>query len=90
MAESMDPPKRTTERLTRWLLKIRTVEAAGPEAREERPEQHSWWQVVCLTGVDYFSTLLHPRYRGFSGRGTLAHSHPTHRTADALWGLADV
>src|ERR671915_1691799 len=57
MAESMDPPKRTTERLTRWLLKIRTVEAAGPEAREDRPEQHSWWQVVCLTGVDYFSTL---------------------------------
>ena len=53
MAESMDPPKRTTERLTRWLLKIRTVEAAGPEAREDRPEQHSWWQVVCLTGVDY-------------------------------------
>ena len=57
MAESMGPPKRTTERLTRWLLKIRTVEAAGPEAREDRPEQHSWWQVVCLTGVDYFSTL---------------------------------
>src|SRR3712207_1414778 len=57
MAESMDPPKRTTERLTRWLLEIRTVEAAGPEAREDRPEQHSWWQVVCLTGVDYFSTL---------------------------------
>src|SRR5918997_5504736 len=57
MGESMDPPKRTTERLTRWLLKIRTVEAAGPEAREDRPEQHSWWQVVCLTGVDYFSTL---------------------------------
>jgi hypothetical protein len=57
MAKSMDPPKRTTERLTRWLLKIRTVETAGPEAREDRPEQHSWWQAVCLTGVDYFSTL---------------------------------
>jgi hypothetical protein len=57
MAESMDPPKRTTERLKRWLLKIRTVEAPGPETREDRPEQHSWWQVVCLTGVDYFSTL---------------------------------
>ena len=57
MAESMDPPKSPPERLKRWLLKLRTVEAPGPEAREDRPEHHSWWQVVCLTGVDYFSTL---------------------------------
>jgi hypothetical protein len=57
MTESMESPKSPPERLKRWLLKIRTVEAAGPEAREDRPERHSWWQVVCLTGVDYFSTL---------------------------------
>src|SRR5215204_1363359 len=57
MTESMGSPKSPPERLKRWLLKIRTVEAAGPEAREDRPDQHSWWQVVCLTGVDYFSTL---------------------------------
>src|ERR687894_2515316 len=57
MAESMDPPKSPPERLKRWLLELRTVEAPGPEAREDRPDQHSWWQVVCLTGVDYFSTL---------------------------------
>jgi hypothetical protein len=57
MAESVDTPKRTTERLTRWLLKIRTVGAAGPEAGAGRTEQHSWWQVVRLTGVGYFSTL---------------------------------
>ncbi len=57
MTESKAPPERTTERLTCWLLEVRTVEAAGPEAKEDRPEQHPWWKVVCLTGVDYFSTL---------------------------------
>jgi hypothetical protein len=57
MTESMGSPKSPQERLKRWLLKIRTVEAAVPEAKEDRPDQHSWWQVVCLTGVDYFSTL---------------------------------
>jgi hypothetical protein len=50
---SKDSPGR---RLVRWLLKERVEEVQGPEAREGE-EQHSWWQVVCLTGVDYFSTL---------------------------------
>jgi len=40
----------------RWLLQERIEEVQGPEAREGE-EQHAWWQVVCLTGVDYFSTL---------------------------------
>jgi hypothetical protein len=39
------------------LLEARAVEAKGRAAKEGQPEQHSWWQVVCLTGVDYFSTL---------------------------------
>jgi hypothetical protein len=43
-------------RVRRWLLQDRIEEVQGPEAREgEKP--HAWWQVVCLTGVDYFSTL---------------------------------
>lgn len=43
-------------RLCRWLLEERIEDVTGPEVRESR-EQHPWWQVVCLTGVDYFSTL---------------------------------
>jgi hypothetical protein len=43
-------------RFRRWLLDKRIEEVKGPEAKEGE-EQHPWWQVVCLTGVDYFSTL---------------------------------
>ena len=58
MAELMNRPKRpTTNWFKRWLLESRIVEAAGPEAKEDQSDQHSWWKVVCLTGVDYFSTL---------------------------------
>ena len=41
----------------RWLLEDVVEDVPGPQAKEGRSEQHSWWQVVCLTGVDYFSTL---------------------------------
>lgn len=40
----------------RWLMKG-MVEPAGPEAPTSTTETHSWWKVMCLTGVDYFSTL---------------------------------
>jgi len=49
--------KAPTGRLKRWLLAEVVEDVPGPEAKEGRSEQHSWWQVVCLTGVDYFSTL---------------------------------
>jgi hypothetical protein len=47
---------RPTNQFKRWLLKGRIVDVAGPGAKEGH-EQHPWWKVVCLTGVDYFSTL---------------------------------
>ncbi|MGH3089232.1 MAG: amino acid transporter [Rubrobacteraceae bacterium] len=43
-------------RFKRWLLADRIEEMSGPEAKESR-EKHPWWKIVCLTGVDYFSTL---------------------------------
>jgi hypothetical protein len=49
-------PRQTSKRFTRWLLEHRIEDVRGPGAREGE-ETHGWWQVVCLTGVDYFSTL---------------------------------
>ncbi|MCX5066038.1 amino acid transporter [Micromonospora lupini] len=50
---SLRPPSKT---VTRWLLKHR-VQPAGPESGESHTTPHPWWKVMCLTGVDYFSTL---------------------------------
>src|SRR2546423_13291351 len=42
--------------LKRWLLKGYIREFEGPYEKEGHA-RHTWWQVMCLTGVDYFSTL---------------------------------
>src|SRR5919199_502266 len=57
MSELLSPPKRPADRLKHWLLKERIEPVEGPGAKEGQVRQHPWWQVVCLTGVDYFSTL---------------------------------
>ncbi len=43
-------------RFKRWLFEgVREIEA--PHERKGEHHQHPWWKVMCLTGVDYFSTL---------------------------------
>ncbi|EWC58557.1 hypothetical protein UO65_6158 [Actinokineospora spheciospongiae] len=39
-----------------WLLKHR-VQRPGRVSDEGHGDQQAWWKVMCLTGVDYFSTL---------------------------------
>ncbi len=51
-----EPPPRS--RIAQWMLQHR-VQPAGPEAEEGHAKPHSWWKVMCLTGVDYFSTLAY-------------------------------
>jgi hypothetical protein len=57
MATTLLAPSQRVRPLKEWLLE-RTAEEKmeGPYEPEGRHHQ-PWWRVMCLTGVDYFSTL---------------------------------
>lgn len=47
------------ESIKSWMLGTKLkADLPGPHGRRHpHKEGHSWWQVMCLSGVDYFSTL---------------------------------
>ena len=53
-----------------WLFSDveRPESAHGPGNKS----QHPWWQVMCLTGVDYFSTLGYQSGIAFLAAGVLS------------------
>lgn len=56
---SMDGPGRhgrPSRGFQGWLLRL-VVHPTGPEAGDDHGKPQSWWKVMCLTGVDYFSSL---------------------------------
>jgi hypothetical protein len=58
MAATETAPPKSATGLKRWLLQTPAAQPAeGPYEKAEHHHQHAWWKVMCLTGVDYFSTL---------------------------------
>jgi hypothetical protein len=57
MPEASASPFSSHTAFKRWFLAGQVEEIAGPHEQEGRRHEHPWWQVMCLTGVDYFSTL---------------------------------
>ncbi len=57
MSQSHVAPRPPAGKFKRWFLEGYVRETEGPYEQEHRHPQHTWWQVMCLTGVDYFSTL---------------------------------
>ncbi len=51
MAGLVNASRHPRKKFVNWLL------SEGRHEKHQRPPQHPWWQVMCLTGVDYFSTL---------------------------------
>src|SRR5215475_73033 len=53
--------RRRRGRFRRWLLvdptRASAGEVQGPHTEPSTAHQRTWWQVMCLTGLDYYSTL---------------------------------
>jgi hypothetical protein len=63
---SLSPPDRHLSHFHVWFFEGARESAIAP------PHQSAWWKVMCLTGVDYFSTLGYQPGIAFLAAGVLS------------------